>query len=409
MKIYAINKCKSLLSANLKIWFFIWLLLLSSSCQKNDLPSTRSIIDKHNVRELVEVTTLRTNQDMPVAAMVIPPMNEDLFLSQAGSEGNIQQWSIPDQKCLNQMNIGPVSLTGTAFSADGQFLAVTAGKTKLADEAGYSTTLPGVRVAETQTGAVKAEFGVEHIDPLLSGVALDTTGHWLITGDRGGMNIWDTVEKRSRYGTVQGQRATAIAFSQDDSRAAVAFDDSGIDIYQLNYQMNPSSVDVDRLLMLNHQTGAALAVQFSPDNQSLAVLSHRNLVFIDSLAEIEKIIAGDYDKPSLKDPAEMTREEAQDAHWAKLFARLDMIEQHQIIKPVPSGSAGALAFNPAGDLLAVGTAGGWQIWNVKRQELLLERETDGVYALTFSPDGRWFAWGDANGTVHLWAVLGKPD
>jgi WD40 repeat protein len=33
--------------------------------------------------------------------------------------------------------------------------------------------------------------------------------------------------------------------------------------------------------------------------------------------------------------------------------------------------------------------------------------TGQVYAVTFSPDGRLFAWGDANGVVHLWGVPEK--
>jgi WD40 repeat protein len=71
---------------------------------------------------------------------------------------------------------------------------------------------------------------------------------------------------------------------------------------------------------------------------------------------------------------------------------------------VPAGPAGALAFSPSGDLLAVGTIEGWRLWSVQRKELLMEHKAEGVYALTFSPDGQLFAWGDAHGTVHVWQI-----
>jgi WD40 repeat protein len=71
-----------------------------------------------------------------------------------------------------------------------------------------------------------------------------------------------------------------------------------------------------------------------------------------------------------------------------------------------SGLTASLAFDPSGNLLGVGTANGWQIWDVKDKKLLAQG-TGQVYAVTFSPDGRLFAWGDANGVVHLWGVPEK--
>jgi hypothetical protein len=51
----------------------------------------------------------------------------------------------------------------------------------------------------------------------------------------------------------------------------------------------------------------------------------------------------------------------------------------------------------------VGTTSGWQLWSVGNKKLLLENER-ATFAVTFSPDGRLFAWGDTEGDIHLWGV-----
>jgi WD40 repeat protein len=68
------------------------------------------------------------------------------------------------------------------------------------------------------------------------------------------------------------------------------------------------------------------------------------------------------------------------------------------------GPAAALAFDPTGNLLAVGSLYGWQIWDVSNKKQLLDTRGVPVYALGFSPDGRLFAFGDARGTVHVWGT-----
>jgi WD40 repeat protein len=74
-----------------------------------------------------------------------------------------------------------------------------------------------------------------------------------------------------------------------------------------------------------------------------------------------------------------------------------------IEESLPYSPLAGLIFSPDGNLLAVGTAGGWQLWSMGDKKLLLENE-QATFAVTFSPDGRLFAWGDAGGVVHLWGV-----
>ena len=69
-----------------------------------------------------------------------------------------------------------------------------------------------------------------------------------------------------------------------------------------------------------------------------------------------------------------------------------------------TGKRGGVAFDPSGQLLAVGTQDGWQIWDVAHRKKLCEQAGIGTYAVAFSADGRAFVWGDLDGHVHIWAA-----
>jgi len=69
-----------------------------------------------------------------------------------------------------------------------------------------------------------------------------------------------------------------------------------------------------------------------------------------------------------------------------------------------TGPAGSIAFDPSGQLLAVGTQDGWQIWDVAHSTKLFEQTGAGTYTVAFSADGRAFVWGDLDGHVHIWVA-----
>ncbi len=70
-----------------------------------------------------------------------------------------------------------------------------------------------------------------------------------------------------------------------------------------------------------------------------------------------------------------------------------------------AGKVAAISFSPDGELMAVGSVNGWQIWDVAGRRRLMEKTDAPVYAIAFSPDGRALAVGDASGVARLWGVL----
>jgi WD40 repeat protein len=77
----------------------------------------------------------------------------------------------------------------------------------------------------------------------------------------------------------------------------------------------------------------------------------------------------------------------------------------------------AVAFSPAGDLLATGAAGGTTyLWDVASGRVTARLAdgtqgaggTQGVSAVAYSPDGTRVAAADQNGYVYLWDAAGRP-
>lgn len=386
-------------------WILAALLcLLSSGCQQSLKLETGDVITKDNVTKMIEVAKFRAKPDQPIAALVISPDGQNLILSQAGEQGIIQKWALLEQKRLNEIVTNPVSVAGTAFDLNGQLLGLTAGKTDLTAGTALSTDLSGVMVIDTETGLANLEFGYGYggvrrpEGDFLSDVVFSPDRRLLIAIDGGIVNFFDIIEEKNLVGTAQN--GNVATFNKTGSKVALATANGFISLYRLKLEAN-SEIKIDRSYDLDTVAGFPLTLAFSPDDQWLAHLGQNHLTFFN-LQEIEMV----HEKATTA--GAKYDDEADIEEYRKLYLSLiEQLEQSSVLKSIPSSLAGDLAFNPLGDLLAVGTAVGWQMWDVEQQELLIQKDAEGVYALTFSPDGRWFAWGDAQGTVHLWGVISE--
>ena len=64
----------------------------------------------------------------------------------------------------------------------------------------------------------------------------------------------------------------------------------------------------------------------------------------------------------------------------------------------------SIAFAPDWKTMAIGSAYQVELWSVEEGEKLegVDLKVKGVYALTFSPDGRWLANAAADKRVRVW-------
>jgi len=378
------------LSKLLTYLLLLLIFVLTASCQNSKTKSFANI-SRLNIKQIDEVFTIQGEYQTSISALVIQPGNEHIRFVQSDEVTSVQTWNILSQEKVNQIDFD--NLIGATLNPNGLQLASylnNPSKIAITSDPGY-----GFQVIDTETGEITFSQSANALS-----LALSNNGEWILVGEAGGYGLWNVVQQKPVLSVVSGglsehNGVTAVAFNKDNSRAAFALSGDRTEFYTLDLEINKKPVGTHFLQGPNDN---AIAIQFSPDNQWLARLADVSLTFFH-ISEIERLMF------ESEEAQELLAIEDIKERWDAMLEIQKSVEEQTFTHTRTSIGSGTLAFNPNGDLLAIGTDNGWEIWDVDNQEMILEHETEGVYALTFSPDGRWFAWGDMNGLIHIWAVV----
>jgi WD40 repeat protein len=368
------------------------------ACGTNRIPlirelSTPSVMPTYNIKAIIpenianltEITQLSADGAGPVAAMTFTPDMQTLLVAYA-HEGVLRHWRLQDKALFHVFDTYPVELGATAFDAKGSKLATAAGWAwelhKLDDD------YLGSRVWDTQTGRLILRDGQNRIPPgtldgisIVIDVVLSPDGKWLLTSEASADEYVTFFKHFFQVEVATGRLGTHLVdFSrqpEEDDFDVIAFDFQGeffvaagesgeVDIFRFQAPEYPAK-PYETIEEPGKLGDRPLALAFDQQRRWLARVRGNELVVWDL--------------------------------QSNGYKRQLEASTGEIVGPTAS-----LAFNPSGTLLGVGTANGWQIWGVEKHELLAEGAVTGVYAVTFSPDGRLFAWGDASGVVHIWGI-----
>lgn len=340
-----------------------------------------SAIKKDNVEQIVELMQVEVGDATPIAAIGFTEAVTGVVV--AYHSGALRHVSFPDGKVLASFNVAPISVGATVFDKSGRLLATVAGDAPNAEAAGYSSNLDGVRVWDVNTGTLNPRWTIT-VTGHDRDVALNADGDSLLEAGRsGGFSILDGTTRRYAVNmALMNQESPEGPFRGFD---AATFDEQG----QYIALADQNGLVVIRRVLPND---AEAVVSISTPGARYDWYAHR-----DSLWKPTAIAF---------DPSR--RWLALVASGQLLVYRLQPVTNHlHVTISSPSDPSAALAYDPSGELLAVGTASGWQIWDVANKKLLSENKAAPVYAMTFSPDGRLFAVGDANGVMHVWGIPDK--
>jgi WD40 repeat protein len=320
-----------------------------------------------NGTRAVELATLSTESSGPIAALAFTSDGREL-LAVHGIEGVLQRWRVEDGVLLSTMDVSPVGMAAVAFDAQARLVAIGAGQTEPAIQAGYAADVSGARVWDTRSGELildTSEYGGYATD-----VALSSDGRWLVEAYPDGLDVLETGTGVSVGGfavvTCEWKEGhgcpsiTAATFGPAGTWLAFADDTGWVKIEE----WDPKVPGLGWTLHWEERVETPLALAIDPSRQQMAAVTTAHLLMWDLQARFRKEV---------------------------------------LKESVPPSPLAGLAFSPDGALLAVGTTSGWQLWSVGNKKLLLENER-ATFAVTFSPDGRLFAWGDTEGDIHLWGV-----
>ncbi|MYB93095.1 T9SS type A sorting domain-containing protein [Candidatus Poribacteria bacterium] len=376
-----------------------------------------------------------------------------------GGLGSIHLWDVETAKRLHILSGYGWTVTGVAFSPDGQTLAGGSdyGVLRLWDvQTGelrpiiteHISSVHGVSFSpDGQTLAIQdrirnvhlwnARTEALHHTPLISNsMAFSPDGQVLASLSHNTIDLWDLQTEALLHTITKDGISRGVAFSPD-SKMIAAMDANGVVLLwdvktktlrhtliaartsRISFSPNSQTLagtsrtdvhlwDTKTGNILQEFTGERTidSISFSPDSQTLAIASRTDVHLWDTKT------------------GDTLQEFTESLIWDMAFSpsgqvlavgtltgvRLWDVKTGKILQALQENSAESVAFSPGGKTLACSQSASATLWDTETGELLqaLNGHTDYVVSVTFSPQGRTLASLSFDGTVLLWEIIPDP-
>lgn len=334
-----------------------------------------------NISHLIEINRLNAPTGVNGVISLLQPSTEaNLLVLYEG--GLFRRWDLNTQAMLVEYDFENANRNGGNFSTDGSFV-ITPGEILSTGE------INGNTIWNTQTGERIYCGGLQCPDSQdpdyfypRGSVLMDPSGDFLIEAG---------VSLISFYGW---DRYHPEKYPPDYSNHSLMVDNHELDIYS-----NISRISID-------SSGAYFAYALEEGQISIRYFEEAAGITHDGIVISKKL--GNYHENAgivtLDLVFDYTRTWLAALRSDELVVwDLDIFfDRRQLRVPIEDGKV--VAFDRTGDIIAVGTGNGIQIYSVVDKEKITEFEVGEVTAIYISPDNRLLIWGDSYGHVHLWGV-----
>jgi WD40 repeat protein len=380
-----------------RFWFWhqTWLLIdtLAVDISEPIQRTTRLVeLNSETIVNASEKATLSPISDSNGVVEMIQASQDDSLLV-VYSNGIFRRWDLNAMQSVAEFNFLAASPRGVNFSADGS-LVITPGSVVTAAE------LNGYSVWDTRTGEVvvcegpQCPEGWSHLKTALAGTGLTPNARWIIDYldsyiHANGIQIrisgsWNI---DSDPYDISDNTISRIAFDSTGSYIACATEEGRLLVFDIENLFNPTGRTNEDIIAGRGEGEGSLIKIKSRQYGSYQVDAHiitTDLVFDDTRTWLAQLTNQDLIVWDLR---------------RVVFPRRMKIS-------VEGGSV--LAFNHAGNLLAVGTEKGIILFDLGGQKQIASFEVGEVTALYFSRDDRLLLWGDSDGAIHLWGTSQNP-
>lgn len=341
----------------------------------------------------------------PITAVTYTPNGQTLF--SGGNDGTVRRWDPATGRRLATLQAcGFVKdapqyreqVTTMAVRSASDFVVGCAGRLRVWREGQLVRTLPGTLAAYSPDGRTLAIADSEKPLKVYDAATFKVRATLALPLLPQPIDVFTTPGPPS-----------ALAFSPDGARLAVAFIDSMPKVENFMASVYDTGTG-ERLFNLSGYPDFVDGLAYSPDGKTLAATGRSSTKLYD---------AGTGKQLRLLQ-AQNTRIGVVAVTWTpdgrnviatsvkKGAEVLDLTGKVGQTYTVPDDSAMALAWNPAGTLLATGARDGRiQLWKGTSPAGGWAAHSEGVNDLTFSPDGTRLASGGQDAFLRLWDTRGE--